>query len=294
MFKSGFVSIVGNPNAGKSTLLNNIVNQKVSIVSDKVQTTRDMIKGIYNEENLQIVFLDTPGFHKPKNKLQKYMNEQIDDSLYDIELIIYVVDASFGVGRKEREILDRLKEINVPKIAFVNKIDIITQDKAIRIISELSEYEMFDEILAGSSLKSYNVDGLLHVIKRYLPEGVRYYEDEQKTDMPLEFQMAEIIREKVLYVTFEEIPHSIGVKIMEIEKEDEGLYIRAVIYVQRESQKGIIIGKKAAMIKKIGVQARKELQYILDEKVYLDLTVQVMKNWQQNDNNLNELGYHKE
>ncbi len=291
MFKSGFVSIVGSPNAGKSTMLNQLLGKKVSIVSDKVQTTRDMIKGVYHEEELQIVFLDTPGFHKPQNKLQNYMNFQIDEALYDIEAIVFVLDGQFGIGKKEQANIDRLKNINVPKIAVVNKIDIIEQEKAVKIISELQELGIFEEVIATSMKEGFNTKAVIEALRPHIPEGVMYYEQGQVSDSPEAFIISEIVREKVLRRTFEEVPHSIGIKVDELEHTKHEIYIEVTIYVERDSQKGIIIGKKAEKLKRIGIDARKDLEKQYGKRVYLQTHVKVLKNWRRKLDLLKEVGY---
>ncbi|WOO89094.1 GTPase Era [Mollicutes bacterium LVI A0078] len=292
MYKSGFVSIVGSPNAGKSTMLNALLGKKVSIVSDKVQTTRDMIKGVYHEEELQIVFLDTPGFHKPQNKLQNYMNFQIDEALYDIEAIVYVIDGEFGLGKKEQANIERLKNIkNVPKIAVVNKIDIIEQEKAMRIVNELLELEIFEEVIATSMKEKFNTQAVIEALRPHIPEGVQYYEKGQVSDSPEAFIISEIVREKVLRRTFEEVPHSIGIKVDELEHTKHEVYIEVTIYVERDSQKGIIIGKKAEKLKRIGIEARRDLQEQYGKNVYLKTHVKVLKNWRRKLDLLKEVGY---
>lgn len=291
MYKSGFVSIVGSPNAGKSTMLNALLGKKVSIVSDKVQTTRDMIKGIYHEDDLQIVFLDTPGFHKPLNKLQNYMNFQIDEALYDIEAIVYVVDGQFGLGKKEQENIERLKNINIPKIAVVNKLDIIEQDKAKAIIEELTSLGIFKDVIATSMLEKFNVQAVIEAIRPFIPEGVEYYGKDQISDSPEAFIISEIVREKVLRRTFEEVPHSIGIKVDELEHTKYEIYIEVTIYVERDSQKGIIIGKKAEKLKRIGIDARKDLEKQYGKNVYLKTNVKVLKNWRRKLDLLKEVGY---
>ncbi len=292
MFKSGFIAVVGSPNAGKSTFINAVVGRKVSIVSDKVQTTRDMIRGIYNDKESQIVFLDTPGFHKPKNKLNVYMNHQIDEAMVSVDAILYLVDAKYGVGSKELENIEKLKQYEgTPKIAVVNKIDKINQEKAFRIIEDLKEFKMFDDILAMSLKEQFNVDGVVNVLKEKLTETVKFYEEDQFTDYTDEFFVEEIIREKVLYMTKEEVPHSVGIKVKRIEEEDNILVIDADIYVERDSQKGIIIGRAGKMLREIGKAARLELKKEFDQAIYLDLHVKVLSKWGQKIDKLTEIGY---
>ncbi len=292
MFKSGFIAVVGSPNAGKSTFINAVIGRKVSIVSDKVQTTRDMIRGVYNDKETQIVFLDTPGFHKPKNKLNVYMNHQIDEAMASVDAILYLVDAKYGVGSKEVENINKLKQYaSTPKIAVVNKIDTISQEKAIKIVEDLKEYAMFEDILAMSAKEKFNVDGVVNILKDKLTETVKFYEEDQFTDYSDEFFIEEIIREKVLYFTKEEVPHSVGIKVKSIEEENKILIIDADIYVERDSQKGIIIGRAGKMLREIGKAARLELKKEFDQAIYLDLHVKVLSKWGQKIDKMNEIGY---
>lgn len=292
MIKSGFVSVVGSPNAGKSTFINTVVGRKVSIVSDKVQTTRDMIRGVYNDEETQIVFLDTPGFHKPKNKLNVYMNRQIDESLVGVDAILYIVDAKYGIGKKEIENIEKIKQYSsVPKIAVINKIDKVSQEKVINIIEKLNSYRMFDDVLAMSLKEKFNQDAVIEAIKPKLTETVRFYEEDKFTDYSDEFFAQEIIREKVLFHTNEEVPHSVGVKVNRMEEEEGILVIEADIFVERNSQKGIIIGRAGSMLKKIGSEARVELKEEFKQGIYLDLHVKVLSKWGQEVQKVQEVGY---
>lgn len=292
MFKSGFVSVVGSPNAGKSTFLNTVIGRKVSIVTDKVQTTRDMIKGIYNDEDSQIVFLDTPGFHKPQNKLNVYMNQQIEMSFHSIDVLVYMVDAEYGIAKKEQVNIKRLQELKgIKMIAVVNKIDKVDQKKTARIINELEETGLFVEVLAASMKEKFNHTGIVEAVKRHLDENVRFYEEGEFTDYSDEFFIEEIIREKILFRTNDEVPHSIGVKVKSIEEEGEVLVIEADIYVERDSQKGIIIGRAGQMLKSIGIDARRELKREFKQPIYLDLHVKVLSRWGQKREALNEIGY---
>ncbi len=280
MFKSGYVAIVGSPNAGKSTLLNELLDSKVAITSDKVGTTRNMIKGIYTDDNMQVVFVDTPGINVPKNKLQVYMKHQVDEALSSVNTVIYLLDASVGLRKRELEIIDRLKkDKNTHKIACLNKIDLINQDKAINLITQMQDMEIFEEVFALSLKEGLNTKSFLKTIYDTLLEGDLIYQKEQVTDFTLKFYVSEIIREKALRNTFDEIPHGIYIRVDEIEEEEKNVYIQAVVFVERESQKGIVIGKKAEMIKKIGKNARYDLERYFDKNVYLDLTVRVDKKW---------------
>ncbi len=292
MFKSGFVSVVGSPNAGKSTFINTVVGRKVSIVSNKVQTTRDMIRGVYNDEETQIVFLDTPGFHKPKNKLNVYMNHQIDEAMMGVDAILYLVDAKYGVGRKELENIEKITQYkNVPKVAVINKIDKVSQEKVFKIIEDLKRYNMFDDILAMSLKEKFNHEGVISVLKEKLTEEVKFYEEDKFADYSDEFFVEEIIREKVLHLTKEEIPHSVGIRVKSMEEEQNILVIDADIFVERDSQKGIIIGRGGQMLREIGKAARLELKKEFDQGIYLDLHVKVLSKWGQKVDKLQEVGY---
>ncbi len=292
MFKSGFVSVVGSPNAGKSTFINTVVGRKVSIVSNKVQTTRDMIRGVYNDEETQIVFLDTPGFHKPKNKLNVYMNHQIDEAMMGVDAILYLVDAKYGVGRKELENIEKISQYkNVPKVAVINKIDKVSQEKVFKIIEDLKRYNMFDDILAMSLKEKFNHEGVISVLKEKLTEEVKFYEEDKFADYSDEFFVEEIIREKVLHLTKEEIPHSVGIRVKSMEEEQNILVIDADIFVERDSQKGIIIGRGGQMLREIGKAARLELKKEFDQGIYLDLHVKVLSKWGQKVDKLQEVGY---
>ncbi len=280
MFKSGYVAIVGSPNAGKSTLLNELLDSKVAITSDKVGTTRNMIKGIYTDDSMQVVFVDTPGINVPKNKLQVYMKHQVDEALASVNTVIYLLDATVGLRKRELEIIDRLKKDKTTyKIACLNKIDLVNQEKAIGLVEQLQEMNIFEEVFALSLKEGLNTKSFLKTIYDTLQEGDLIYQKEQVTDFTLKFYISEIIREKVLRNTFDEIPHGIYIRVDEIEEEKNGMYIQAIVFVERESQKGIVIGKKAEMIKKIGKNARYDLERYFDNKVYLDLTVRVDKKW---------------
>lgn len=292
MFRSGFVAIVGSPNAGKSSLINKIFSRKISIVSDKVQTTRDMIKGIYNDENHQIIFLDTPGFHKPDNKLQVYMNNQIEYALSQVDLIIYVLDAKYGLGKKEEVNIKRIKqEKGCKKICLINKIDLINHTDVIKLVHEVEELNLFDQVFAISIKNGFDVDSFINDIGSYLTDDMKYYDDDQLVDYSNQFYVEEIIREKINNYCFDEIPHSVAIKVAEMIEEDNLLNIYVDIYVERDSQKGIIIGKGGSQIKKIGQEARTELKRYFNQQIYLDIHVKVLKNWNQKERDLLNLGY---
>lgn len=277
--KVGYVAIIGSPNAGKSTLLNSLLDAKIAITSDKVNTTRNLIRGIYTDQKQQIIFVDTPGINTPQNKLQVYMKNQIDEALMSVDLIIYILDAKVGLRDKEEEIISRIAKKKVPKIVCINKIDLTTQENVEKIIDNLKARDIFDDIIAMSVTQKFNNQAVLESIYNFLQEGEKIYSDEQITDMGEKFYIAEIIREKVFRNTYAEIPHGVYVKVEEKIKEKKRVYIEAIIYVERESQKGIVIGNKAEMLKKIGTFARKDLEYYYNENVYLDLTVRVDKGW---------------
>lgn len=292
MFKSGIVSIVGSPNAGKSSLLNKLFQRKLAIVSNKVQTTRNLIRGIYNDEDSQIVFVDTPGFHKPRNKLQGIMNHQIDEALSQTDLLIYMLDARYGFGKKEQQNLLHIQSISTKKkICLINKVDLITHQQVIALVNQAQEFNLFDDVYAISIKNGFDEANLIQTIKHYLPEGLPFFEENQLTDYTNEFYISEIIREKINLLTKDELPHSAAVKILEIENKPKKLIIVADIYVQRNSQKAIIIGKHAEIIKKIGKLSRIELEKFFQKHIYLDLQVKVRKNWDNNLDILNDFGF---
>ncbi|MFV0288815.1 MAG: GTPase Era [Mycoplasmatales bacterium] len=284
MFKSGYVAIVGSPNAGKSTILNEVLDAKVAITSDKVGTTRNMIRGIHTDNELQIIFVDTPGINNPQNKLQVYMKNQVEEALHSVDLIVYVLDAKVGIRSKETEIIKKISQNKkTPLIACLNKIDLITQEKALQVITQLQEKAVFQEIIAISAKEGLNVPSFLKTLKNYLPEQAPLYSAEQLTDFSTKFYITEIIREKILRNTFDEIPHGVYVQVNELTLANKKVYIEAIIYVERESQKGIVIGKKAEMVKKIGKYARQDLEDYFGQKIYLDLVVRVDKKWRNKD-----------
>lgn len=291
MYKSGFVSIIGSPNAGKSSFLNAVLGHKVSIVTNKVQTTRNVIRGIYHEDELQIVFLDTPGIHVPKDELQKFMSKEVKNSLNNVDAILYIIDGSVGLRNKEKEIIERLKKEKAPIIAAVNKIDLVSQEKVQKIIKELLDYEIFEEIIPMTVLKKFNEFRIIDLLKNHLGESVPFYEKDQITDSPESFMISEIIREKIIKFTGQEIPHNVSVVVTDIERKSQSINISSTIYVTRESQKGIIIGKKGSLLQKIGTTARKDIQEMYNKKVNLFNTVKVIKNWHKDENLLSELGY---
>ena len=291
-FKSGFVAIIGRPNVGKSTLLNSIIGQKIAIMSDKPQTTRNQIRGVYTSDQVQAVFVDTPGIHKPKHKLGQYMVEAALGTLKEVDLILYVVDVTMEFGTGEEYIINQLKQVKTPVILVLNKIDLIKKEKLLELIALYSSRYEFAEIVPISAAQKENLDELLKVLPTYLPEGPQFYPEDMITDQPEQQVIAEIIREKVLFLTREEVPHSVAVKVETIASRGSATtYIGAVIYVERDSQKGIIIGKQGQMLKEIGRLARQELEVILGTKIYLELWVRVKPDWRSREQDLRSFGY---
>lgn len=291
MFKSGFVAIVGNPNAGKSSLINKIFSRKISIVSDKVQTTRNMIRGVYTDDDSQIIFLDTPGFHKPHNKLQVYMNDQIEHALSGVDVVIYVVDAKYGFGKKEQVIINKIKDLNVNTICLINKIDLLKQEQVVELVNQAQQLDLFQEIFAISLKDTFNVELFLNDLKALLPEGIALYPEDHLVDYTKEFYIEEIVREKINQVCFDEIPHSVAIKTKAIEEDENGLSIFVDVYVHRDSQKGIIIGRGGQNLKTIGKRARLELKEFFNQPIYLDIHVKVKPNWVDNNSLLMDCGY---
>ena len=293
-YKSGFVAVVGRPNVGKSTLLNQIIGQKIAIVSDTPQTTRNRILGILTLPDAQILFLDTPGIHKPQHKLGEYMVNSARSALREVDLILFVSDVTESVGPGERFILDMLKQEQTPVILVLNKVDLVAKDKLLPIISQYSAFRDFAAIVPVSALAGSNVDRLLSVIKDLLPEGPQYYAEDEVTDQPERVIAAEFIREKIFRLTREEIPHSTAVEVEEMKTRPNGdVFLRATIYVERESQKGIIIGAKGAMLKEIGQQARLDMENIFGSRFFVDLWVKVKNDWRNKEGSLRMFGYDK-
>lgn len=290
--KSGFVSIIGRPNVGKSTLINRLIGAKIAIVSDKPQTTRTRIQGIFTAGEGQIVFVDTPGMHKPRHLLGEYMMKVSTRSLEEVDLVYYITDITNPFGSGEQYIIDQLKNLQVPVFLLVNKVDLVDPEEIPRFMQAFCRQMQFAECIAVSASQGTNLDRLLQTTFEYLPEGPRYYPEDDLTDQPVSFIVAELIREKALILTRDEVPHSLAVEIEEFKHQGPGkVYIRAIINTERESQKGIIIGKKGQMLKRIGEQARVDIEGMMDAAVYLDLWIKVKKNWRDNPNNLNQLGY---
>jgi GTP-binding protein Era len=293
-FKSGFVTIVGRPNVGKSTLLNRLTGEKIAITSDKPQTTRNAIRAIITDENSQIIFIDTPGIHKPKNKLGEFMVNIAQGTIRTVEAVILIVEAgSDDIGPGDAYIMEQLAGISTPVFLVINKIDLIPKEKLLSIIAAYSEKSDFYSVIPVSALNNEGTDIVLKEIKKVLPEGPMYYPDDQITDQPEKQIVAEIIREKILYLTKDEVPHGTGVDIISF-KERVGkdmVDIQANIYCEKDSHKGILIGKEGKMLKKIGMMARKDIEALLGTKVFLEVWVKVKDDWRNNNNMLKTLGY---
>ena len=295
-FKSGFVSIIGRPNVGKSTLLNHVMGQKIAIMSDKAQTTRNKIQGIYTTENEQIVFIDTPGIHKPHNALGDYMVESAYSTLREVDTVLFMVPADEPRGKGDNMIIERLKQANVPVILVVNKIDKVHPDQLLAQIDDFHTQMDFKEVVPISALEGNNTEKLLVILKSNLEEGFKYFPDDMITDHPERFLVGEMIREKVLILTREEVPHSIAVTVDSMKRdEDTGkIHIMATIYVERKSQKGIILGKGGDMIRKVGKMARRDIEVMLGDKVYLETWVKIKSNWRDKKIDIQAMGYRKD
>ncbi|MDF9521228.1 GTPase Era [Bacillus cereus] len=294
-YKSGFVSIIGRPNVGKSTFLNRIIGQKIAIMSDKPQTTRNKIQGVYTENDAQVIFIDTPGIHKPKHKLGDFMVKMAQTTLKEVDIVLFMVNAVEGFGRGEEFIIEKLKETKQPVFLVINKIDQLHPEQLLELIDQYRKLHEFAEIVPISALDGNNVDALMGTIKKYLPEGPQYYPENQVTDHPERFIIAELIREKVLHLTREEVPHSVAVVIDAIQKREGGaVYINATIVVERASQKGIIIGKQGKMLKEVGKRARFDIEALLGSKVFLEVWVKVQKDWRNKMSQLRDLGFRED
>lgn len=294
MFKSGFVSIVGRPNVGKSTLMNNVVGEKIAIMSDKPQTTRNTIQAVYTDDETQIVFLDTPGIHKPKNKLGEFMVKAATDAFKNVDLVLFVVDDSKKIGPGDKKIIEDLKTIKTPVILVINKIDQLEQkDELFDIIKMYDAEGLFKEIVPISALKGKNTDSLMKAIRGYLEEGPKYFPDYMITDQPERVLISELIREKVLHYVHDEVPHGVAVEIekMKSRKDKEIVDVSAVIYCERSSHKGIIIGKNGRKLKGIGKSAREDIELLLGSQINLQLWVKVKENWRNSQNYINNFGY---
>ncbi|MFY9482480.1 MAG: GTPase Era [Tissierellaceae bacterium] len=293
MYKSGFVTVIGRPNVGKSTLLNQVIGEKISIISDKPQTTRNKIQLVYTAEDFQIVFLDTPGIQTPKNVLGEYMLKLSKSTLEEVDIITFMVDESIETGRLDKYILEQLVDISTPIILLINKCDKLSNEEIEGLVAKYQAMNLFKRIIPISALDGTNIDEYIETIKNLLPEGPQYFPDDMITDQPERFIIAEIIREKALLNLDEEVPHGIYVGIEGIKtREDKDIIdVFANIYCEKESHKGIIIGKRGNMLKAIGMSAREDIEKLMGSKVNLQLWVKVEKNWRDKENKVKYFGY---
>lgn len=292
-YRSGFIAIVGRPNAGKSTLLNAILKEKVAITTPKPQTTRNNISGILTTEDTQYVFVDTPGIHKPKHELGRTLNKNAYTAISEADVNFWVVDATQPYGSGDEFMLEKMKSAHIPVFLILNKIDLLEKEKLLKVLARWQERMEFAEIFPISALTNDNIEHLLEITRSYLSEGPKFFPDDMISDHGLSFQIAEIIREKVLYKTNEEVPHSVAVVVENMEETDKKVYLQSVIVVERTSQKAILIGKQAAMIRAIRLAAQKELKEKLHKKIELELYVRVEKNWRNREGKLQQLGYNE-
>ena len=291
-FKSGFVAIVGRPNVGKSTFMNYVLGQKIAIMSDKAQTTRNKIQGVYTKDDAQIVFLDTPGIHKPKHELGEFMVKSAYSALKEVDAVLFMVNVSEKRGPGDDFIIEKLKGIKTPIFLVLNKIDLVTPEVLLERVESYKDALDFAGVFPISVLQGNNVNELMERLINALPEGPQYYPADQITDHPEYFVVSELIREKILQLTQEEIPHSVAVTVDKMQKDEfDKVHVYANIIVERKSQKGIIIGKGGRLLKEIGTRARRDIQQLLGNKVYLELWVKVEKDWRKRKSNLQEYGY---
>ncbi len=291
MFRSGYVSLIGRPNVGKSTLLNSLLGQKISIISDKPQTTRNRILGIRTQSDAQIIFIDTPGIHQPAHKLGKVMVETAEKSLQDIDLVVFVTDP-YQTVEQNAHVIARFQGIHIPVIVVLNKIDVIPKGTVLALMARYKELFPFKEIIPVSAVKEDGLDDLIDAIQQCLPRGPQYYPDDIVSDHVERFMVSEIIREKIMEKTSDEIPYSVAVEIMKWDERQDGMIsIQGYIYVEREGQKGIIIGKNGRMLRLIGMKARCDIERLLGTKIFLELWVKVKKNWRNNKMTLRDLGF---
>ena len=288
--KSGFVSIVGRPNTGKSTLLNTIINRKIAIVSDVAGTTRNSIHGVYNDKDSQIIFVDTPGIHKPQDKLGRELNKEAYSNLSDIDLILFIVDASSGLGKGDKFIINAFKNSDTPIILVLNKIDKLNNEKILEAINTYKDLYNFAEIIPISALKNDNIDRLIRVIKEYMNDNVKYYEDGVLTNASKYFIASEFVREKILELTHDEVPHSVTCVTTKYEEKNSMVNISVDIIVTRSNLKRIIIGRAGKMLKEIGSRARVDLENVLGKQIYLELYVKTIENWRDKEKYLKEFG----
>ena len=288
--KSGFVSIVGRPNVGKSTLLNSLLERKIAITSNVSGTTRNIIQGIYNDDDSQIVFIDTPGIHKPQNKLGTYLNKKAYMMTEDVDLLLFLVDVEKGFGKGDKFILEKIKQENKPTFLLLNKVDRIKKEELFRIITELNELHDFKEIIPISALKGDNVTDLIKTIKKYLKEDIKYYDEEVITNVSRNFLIAEFVREKILHLTNKEVPHTVNCMVESYEDAGDIIEISVLIIVDRDNLKKIIIGKQGRMLKEIGIQARRDIEEFLGKQVFLETHVKTIEDWRDKEKYLVEFG----
>ncbi|WP_125579942.1 GTPase Era [Levilactobacillus cerevisiae] len=294
-YKSGFVAIVGRPNVGKSTFLNRVIGQKIAIMSNTAQTTRNKIQGIYTTDEAQIVFIDTPGVHKPKSKLGDYMVQSAMSALNEVDAVLFMVNAAEKRGAGDNFIIDRLKNVKAPVYLLINKIDQVKPDDLLPVMEQYQTALPWKAVYPISALEGNNVDELLTGLTDQMPNGPQYYPADQVTDHPERFVVSELIREKIFMLTREEVPHSVAVEIESMKQKDEDhVHIQATIVVERPTQKGIMIGKGGSMLKKIGTMARQDIEHLLGSKVYLELWVKVQPNWRDKATLLKSYGYRKD
>ena len=291
--KVGFISIVGRPNSGKSTLINSIIGEKIAIVSDVSGTTRNNIQGIYNDDDSQMIFVDTPGIHKPKHKLGKYMNKEAYYTLDDTNVILFMVDVTSKIGKGDMFILNKLKEYNSNIFLVLNKVDKIKKEDLFPIIENMNKLFDFKEIIPISALKQDNITDLLNTIKKYLKTGEKYYSDDYYTDRSLNFMISELVREKVFRLTHEEVPHAVTCMVEKYEDKKDSIHINVLIIVERDGLKKILVGHNGSMIKQIGTEARCDIEKLIGKKVYLELFVKVVNNWREKEKYLTEFGFNE-
>ena len=289
--KSGFISIIGRPNVGKSTLLNGILGEKIAIATSKPQTTRNTIRGIYTTGDCQMVFIDTPGIHKPKTKLGNFMTDSALNTFKEVDLVLFLVDDSLSQGPGDKYIVEMLKNINTPKFLVINKMDKINPEDYEKIYNEYEQTGIFDEIFPVSALEQKNIDILLESIEKFMPEGPQYFPSDMITDHPERFIVSEILREKVLMFLEDEVPHGVAIEFESFQEEERVTRISAVVYCEKKSHKGIIIGQGGRKLKGIGKSAREEIEALLGNKVFLQLWVKVKENWRNSDFALSNFGY---
>ena len=292
--KVGSVSIVGRPNVGKSTLLNSILNMKLAIISNKAGTTRNLINGIYNDDDSQIIFVDTPGINKPLNKLENLMNRKSYSSVDDVDLVLFLIDAKTGIGKKDEQVLNKLKDLDIPVFLVINKIDGMKNDDIFKVIVKAKDIYPFKEVIPISAKNKKNIDELLNTIKTYLEEQDKIYSEDELTNVSLRFIMAEFVREKVLELTRDEIPYTVTCYTENFEEYDDIVNISVLIVIERENLKKILIGKKGSMLKEICTRARYDMENFLGKKVFLETHVKTLKNWRDEEKYFSELGLEDE